>query len=79
MYDFEAILYQVQGQRSDKVEWTHEHAPISVSIASNVPDFQDPHCIVDSNADDLVKGMVEYMECFAEKVKGLTGERWGLV
>ncbi|KAK3109123.1 hypothetical protein FSP39_023489 [Pinctada imbricata] len=79
VYDFEAILHQVQGQRSYKVEWTHEHAPISVSIASNVSGFQDPQCIVNSNADDLVKGMVEYMECIAEKVKVLARERWGLV
>ena len=79
VYDYEALLHKVQNQRSDKVEWTHEHVPISVSVCSNVPGFQDPHCIVNDNADELVKGMVDYMHVIAVKTSELARERWGMV
>ena len=78
VYDFEALLHKVQNQRSDKVEWTHEHVPISVSVCSNAPGFQDPHCIVNSDPDQLVKGMTDYMHAIADKTKQLASEKWSL-
>lgn len=77
VYDFEALLHKVQDQRSEKVEWTQEHMPISVSICSNVPGFEEPHCLVNDNGDELVREMVGYMKDIAEKTELLAKERWG--
>lgn len=77
MYDFEALLHKVQDQRSEKVEWTQEHMPISVSICSNVPGFEEPHCLVNDNGDELFREMVGYMKDIAEKTELLAKERWG--
>lgn len=77
VYDFEAPLHNVQDQRSEKVEWTHEHMPISVSICSNVPGFEEPNCLVNDNGDELVREMVGYMKDIAEKTELLAKERWG--
>ena len=76
-FDFESILKKVQDQRSAKMEWTQEHVPISVSICSNVPGFMDPHCIVNADADDLVREMIEYMQGIATTAKELNKEKWG--
>ena len=76
-FDFESILKKVQNQRSTKMEWTQEHVPTSVSICSNVPGFLDPHCIVNSDADDLVREMIEYMQGIATTAKELNKEKWG--
>lgn len=77
VYDFEALLHKVQDQRSEKVERTQEHMPISVSICSNVPGFEEPHCLVNDNGDELVREMVGYMKDIAEKTELLAKERWG--
>jgi hypothetical protein len=39
VYDFEAILQKSIEPSSDKLKWTHQHLPISVSICSNVEDY----------------------------------------
>lgn len=64
---YEPLLHNVQDQRSGKVEWTHEHMSISVSICCNVPGFEEPHCLVNDNRDKLVGEMVGYMKDIAEK------------
>uniref|UniRef100_A0A8W8JJ99 Uncharacterized protein n=1 Tax=Magallana gigas TaxID=29159 RepID=A0A8W8JJ99_MAGGI len=66
---YQALLHNVQDQSSEKVEWTHEHMPISVSICSNVPGFEEPHCLVNDNGDELVREMVGYMKDIAEKTE----------
>ena len=47
VFDFEAMLSSLHDQTSDKLAWTAEHTPISVSICSNAEQFKSPHCIVD--------------------------------
>jgi hypothetical protein len=43
IYDFEAMLVPVQ---CEKLSWTAQYQPVSVSICSNVNGFTSPHCIV---------------------------------
>jgi hypothetical protein len=45
VYDFEAMLIPIQESNSEKLTWTQRHDP--VSVCSNVPDFTEPHCIVE--------------------------------
>ena len=67
VFDFEAMLLSTQEPKSEKLAWTAEHVPISVSICSNVEGFKTPHCIVDPNTNELVAQMVQYMSLISIK------------
>ena len=67
VFDFEAMLSSRQDQTSEKLTWTAENIPISVSICSNVEGFKSPHCIVDPDTNSLVASMVQYMTNIAKK------------
>ena len=44
---------------SDRVQWIARHVPLSVSLASNVPGHETPHCYVtDGDSDKLVVSMM---------------------
>ena len=75
VYDFEAMLQQIRNQSSQKLEFTHRHAPISVSMNSNVPGFESPHHIVNANLDDLLEQMIVYLSQISEKACALTREK----
>ncbi|MES9993656.1 MAG: C2H2-type zinc finger protein, partial [Candidatus Thiodiazotropha sp.] len=78
-YDFEAILKKVDDRPTEMLTWTHQHVPISVSICSNVEGHRDPTCLVDPDANELVKGMVSAMSDIANTVYELAEEKWGWV
>ncbi|KAJ8300697.1 hypothetical protein KUTeg_022216 [Tegillarca granosa] len=78
-YDFESMFETVDDHPTDSLEWVYKHVPISVSICSNVPDYQDCKCIIETDQDTLVKDMLQYMLTIATKVEELAEERWGWV
>ena len=44
---------------SDRVQWIALHVPLSVNLASNVPEHETPHCYVtDGDSDKLVGSMM---------------------
>ena len=61
VWDMEAILIKNHDKSSDKLQWLSKHKPISVSIASNVLDYEVPYCLVNESADDLISQMMEYI------------------
>ena len=67
VFDFEAMLISTQEPKSEKLSWTTEHVPISVSICSNVEGLKMPHCLVDQNTNKLVSKMVESMTQICDK------------
>ncbi|KAJ8321637.1 hypothetical protein KUTeg_000108 [Tegillarca granosa] len=75
-YDFKALLQNINDRPTDYLSWTEKHVPISVSICSNVPGHTDPHCIVHTEPDELIKNMVEYMKGIAKDVNELAEEKW---
>ena len=62
-YDFESILSQNNlPENGEKLSFTSKHIPLSVGIASNMPNFEDPICFVsEGNETVLVQKMVDYM------------------
>ena len=76
VYDFEAILKKNKQQNSDKLTWTTEHVPISVSICSNVPEFKDAKCIINPDTDQLIEEMVEYFTHISAQSSKLAMEKW---
>ena len=62
---FDCEVYLSSGDtpaNTSKVEYTHRHHIASISVCSNVPNFEEPRCfILNSSAKDLVETMVKYM------------------
>ena len=76
VYEFEAILQKSIEPFSDKLKWTHQHLPISVSIYYNVEDYTEPRCIIDSVVDSLIGQMVDYMTQIGNKSYQLTLDKF---
>ena len=51
-----------------KLTWNSKHIPLSVSVCSNVPDYDQPKCFVsDGDSIQLVKEMLEHLVKISEK------------
>lgn len=63
-FDFEAYLKKTDlPANTEKQTWVAEHIPLSASICSNVPGFQEPVCFVTSgDSKDLVERMLLYLK-----------------
>ena len=61
VWDMEAILLKSNVDKTEKLTWISQHHPISVSIASNVENFQESECFVNSNAIQLIDEMMSYI------------------
>ena len=75
VYDFESLLERRADNPSDKLSFTHYHIPISVSINSNVPGFQSPCHLVDTDVDALVEQMIAYLKRISDKACALTRDK----
>ena len=52
---------------SDRVQWIARHVPLSVSVASNVPGHEPPHCYVtDGDSDKLVGTMMRGLSAISD-------------
>ena len=58
VWDMEAILLKLNVNKTEKLTWISQHHPISVSIASNVENFQESECFVNTNANQLINEMM---------------------
>ena len=71
-YDLESCLVPIQNQKG----YTSRHVPMSVSIASNVPGFEGPFCIVsDGDAQKMVNGMITQLLIISDEAYQLTSTR----
>ncbi len=63
VFDFEAYLDQTNLPPSaSKSSYTNRHVPLSVSVASNVPGYEDAKCfITDGDPYKLVQNMVDHL------------------
>jgi G:T-mismatch repair DNA endonuclease (very short patch repair protein) len=71
-YDLEACLVRT----SDSPIYKSRHVPMSVSLASNVPGFEGPYCIVSGGDSlDMVSRMVEKLVEISDEAYRLTSQR----
>ena len=96
VFDFEALLQPVSSQKhgpSTKV--THEHKPISVSIASNIitqgsqhsvlensnicEQFKSPTCFVEESTDELLTKFIQHLSEMQKQSYTLTKQKYFLV
>lgn len=54
--------HQDQPRGTEKLHWEAKHVPLSVSVCSNVPEYQQPQCFISSgDSKPMVKEMIEYL------------------
>ena len=68
-------------EKCDKLEYTAEHQLLSISVASNVPGYEQPQCFVvveecREAALQIVTAFVEHLERIAEQVAELERQRF---
>ena len=79
------VYYPTQGtnlpEKGDKLEYTAEHQLLSISMASNVPGYEEPRCFVVEGegrqaALQTVTAFVEHLERIAEQASELERSRF---
>ena len=67
-------------ENDEKLSFTSKHIPLSVGIASNIPNFEDPICFVsEGNETVLVQKMVDCMEKLSDAAHAILQERYEYV
>ena len=68
-FDFECMFTpETDLNDTEKLTWDAKHIPLSVSVCSNVPDYDQPKCFVsDGDSKQLVKEMLEHLVKISEK------------
>ena len=63
-FDFEAYFSNRNfSEGTDLLQWNAKHVPLSVSIASNVPGFVKPLCIIHKKGmEEMIQKMLEHLE-----------------
>jgi uncharacterized C2H2 Zn-finger protein len=69
-FDEESMLQKINETRK-KLKFVQKHVPISVSIATNVTGFEDPHFILSKEPETIVVQMFEYFDKIAENSREL--------
>ncbi len=78
VYDFESILEKI-ADSDGKLQFTHRHIPVSVSICSNLPGLQQAQCFVDRDLDSLLVKMLESLNEIQRRSTELAEDQWGWV
>ena len=76
VYDFEAILEKLPDRVTEKQTWLTKHVPISVSICSNVPEYEQARCFISPDGKTLTTLMVDYLLEIAVASEQLVKEKW---
>jgi len=68
-FDFESMLDRENlPENSKKLKWENMHVPLSFSICSNVPGYQEPKCsITNGDSHDLLKEFNNYLLKISEE------------
>ena len=61
VWDMEAMLQKTNHSTMAKLNWVSKHVPISVSVASNITNFESPRCFINPDPTILVQNMMEYL------------------
>ena len=61
VWDMEAMLQKTNHSTTTKLNWISKHVPISVSVASNITNFESPRCFINPDPTILIQNMMEYL------------------
>ena len=82
-FDFECYFDQKKAQElknTEKLTWQSAHVPLSVSVCSNVPGYEEPKCFVsEGDSDPLLEEFVQYLTKISTKSSSLLRQRYAEV
>ena len=59
---------EMELNNTEKLTWNSKHIPLSVSVCSNIPDYDQPKCFAsDGDSKQLVKEMLDYLVKISEE------------
>ena len=74
-FDFECYFDQEKAQElknTEKLTWQSAHVPLSVSVRSNVPGYEEPQCFVsEGDSDPRLEEFVQYLITISTKSSSL--------
>ena len=70
-FDLESINHKMIQMVGEKLTYVGKHIPVSVSIATNVPGFEEEKFILSENPKEITTLMFEYFDKIALKAKEL--------
>ena len=76
-FDFESMLEKTDEHPSKKLYWLQKHHPVSVSICSNVPGYEEPVCFINPDLNLLLTEMFDHLNNVQRVTQGLAEEKWG--
>ena len=82
-FDFECYFDKEKAlelRNTDKLNWESAHVPLSVSVCSNVPGYEEPKCFVsEGDSDLLLEEFVQYLITISTKSSSLLREQYAEV
>ena len=82
-FDFECYFDKEKVQElknTDKLNWESAHEPLSVSVCSSVPDYEELKCFVsEGDSDLLLEEFVQYLTTISSKRSSLLCQQYAEV
>ena len=82
-FDFECFFNKekAEGLKStEKLNWQSAHVPLSVSVCSNVPEYQEPKCFVSGgDPKEFITEFIQYLVSISTKSSSLLREKYAPV
>ena len=77
-FDCESALFPTEDTADPEAETTYLniHVPVSISVASNVPDYVEPKLFCDGNPENLVRHFVNDLEQISNVANTKCTEKW---
>ena len=75
------MLQKTNHSTTAKLTWISKHVPISVSVASNITNFESPRCFINPDPTILIQNMMEYLRLIsiaARTLKIINLSQWCL-
>ena len=82
-FDFECYFDKEKAEElknTEKLNWQSAHVPLSVSVCSNVPEYQEPKCFVSSgDPKEFIEEFIQYLVSISTKSSSLLQEQYAPV
>ena len=82
-FDFECYFNKEKAEElknTEKLNWQSVHVPLSVSVCSNVPEYQEPKCFVSSgDPKEFIEEFIQYLVSVSTKSSSLLREKYAPV
>ena len=82
-FDFERYFNKEKAEElksTEKLNWQLAHVPLSVSVCSNVPEYQEPKCFVSSGySKEFITEFIQFLVSISTESSSLLREKFGEV